>query len=214
MIQKIFRPKNIIYVLLPLQFFMTVFTANVYSDWVYAPIYSIVMLVILLTVPLLAMRKLSVCSYFRFQTLFLAFIPAIKPEHFYELTKTANLFTPEITTERCLTLLSVFSKELLPVMLVLFVIYSKFGNKIKKWYMICLAVSALLGAGMLCFPALSELLLYFMTYILLIPTLDFLNSICNSCKEKYEKILIALFWTLLFFRGLYQQLAILYVYFS
>lgn len=171
-----------------------------------------VVLLLLWVIPCALMRFKTIGALFRFSILFFAFIPSLNPSILNGLFKNGNLFAIEITMDRCFTLLSVFSKELIPVMLILFVIYTKSGLKWKKWLIIFLISAILFGIGMLCLPVLSEVCLYWMTYSLIIPTYYFLEKVYETCNEKFEKIPMYLFIAVLFLRGIYQMLAILEVY--
>ncbi len=171
-----------------------------------------VALLLFLVIPCLLMRFRNIGAFFRFTILFFAFIPSLNPAIINGLFQNRNLFAIEITMDRCFTLLSVFSKELLPVMLILFAIYIKSGLKWKNWLIIFLISAILFGIGMLCLPGLSEICLYFMTYSLMIPTYYFLEKVYETCNENFKKIPMYLFIAVLFLRGIYQMLAILEVY--
>lgn len=167
------------------------------------------LLIVLLALPCLLMKRKQIGAYFRFATLFFAFIPSFQPAILNKLLHNGNLLAFEFTKERLLILLSVFSKELLWVMLILVAICITDGFKIKKWQICLITLSAICCIGMLCFPALSEVLLYWMTYLLIIPCFYFWEYIFESCSKKQEKIPMWIFLFILFFRGLYQMLAIL-----
>lgn len=211
MIKKILNSNNFIIVLIIMELLLALVTTYAFSMGTLT-VFCCVSLVVLLVLPCVLMGQKSVGSFFRFTSLFLAFIPSLNPDVLSGLLKNSDLFSIEITIDRCLTLLSVFNKELIPVMLILFAIYKTSGLKLKKWHIVLVVTSALSLIGMLCLPALSEVFLYVMTYLLLVPTFYFLEKVYETCKEKYEKIPMSLFVTVLFFRGIYQMLAILEIY--
>lgn len=208
LLKKLINIKNCIFLLVIALFALELLTMHAFLDD-NVKLFSIIALLFVLFIPFLLIKHKGILSFFRFMVLFLAFIPTIHPPTLNSLLQNSQLFSVMFSADHNLIVLSVVSRELLFVLLILAVIALKHGYSLKKWHFVLCACSAICAAGMFLFTALWDILLYFSTYFLIILTYDFMEKVIASCKEKYEKIVIYLIITTLFCKGLYQMLVIL-----
>lgn len=208
MLKKLINIKNCIFLLVIALFALELLTMHAFLDD-NVKIFSVIALLCVLLIPYFLIKHSGILSFFHLMVLFLAFIPTIHPPTLNSLLQNGQLFSVIFSADHNLIVLSVVSKELLLVLLILAIIALKNGHSLKKWHFVLCACAAICAVGMFLFTALWDILLYFSTYFLILLTYDFMEKVIASCKEKYEKNVMCLFVTTLFLKGLYQMLVIL-----
>lgn len=208
MLKKLINIKNCIFLLVIALFALELLTMHAFLDD-NVKIFSVIALLCVLLIPYFLIKHSGILSFFHLMVLFLAFIPTIHPPTLNSLLQNGQLFSVIFSADHNLIVLSVVSKELLLVLLILAIIALKNGHSLKKWHFVLCACAAICGVGMFLFTALWDIFLYFSTYFLILLTYDFMEKVIASCKEKYEKNVMCLFVTTLFLKGLYQMLVIL-----
>lgn len=169
-------------------------------------------LLFVLVGPFLLLGPRSSASFFRLATLYFAFIPAQNLAFLSHLFSGQEQFTVGFGIDSTLALLTNFPKEILPVTLLTHSLYAQKQFKIQKWHAAALMFAVLLSIGMLFLPTISEIMLYWMSYSLVITTYAWLEKLFASHQERYEKILMWLLIAVFCGRGIYRMLEILEVY--
>lgn len=172
---------------------------------------GILALLLILLIPFKLLRHHSVDSLFRFQTMYLAFIPTLDMAVLVHLLDGQNLFVLNFEWNKSLTLLSMFVREVIPVMILLYYFYQKGGKRLKKWHKVLLVAEGLIGIGMHLLPELSDVLLHTTVYLLIILAYDWWEELPEE-RMLSEKVMIWLIIGVLYCRGCFKMLELMSLY--
>ncbi len=169
-------------------------------------------LILVFICPFLIFGNRNIASLFRLTTIYFAFMPAISADTIYRLFEGRAAFRVQFNVEQDLVVLSELPKEIIVLLLVLYVIGKKKGVEIKKWYVPLFIVAGFLGVLMLILPDFSMILLYWVSFFFVITAYAFLERLFTVKNASYEKVILGLLVALFFARGCYKMLAILQMY--
>lgn len=209
--KKLVRAKIHIYIAVIVQLALAFLTIHTFVPTAYQ-FFSKIALLVILALPCIIFKCKNITTVFRFVTVFFAFIPSFNPIVWNELFNSINPFYIDFSRTQSLILLSIFSKELIPLLLFLFAIYLKSGFSVKKWHIFGLVSAAIFGMGILFFPLLSDIFMYISTYLLILLVFYLMEKVFEKYTENHEKLCMWLFTSVLFFRGIYLMLSILKFY--
>ncbi|MBE5867828.1 MAG: hypothetical protein E7293_02570 [Lachnospiraceae bacterium] len=148
----------------------------------------------------------GLASFFRLMAAYFAFLPKQDLASLIHLFDGHNLLRFSFDLYTGFHLLSVFLREMAPVLIILFLLYKNSGFDIQKRHLALLVTQGALCIGMLILPELSQILMHSVCYILLLVAYDWWEHLCSAAHALYQKILIGLIFALLFGRGCYLML--------
>lgn len=178
---------------------------------------GMLLLLTVLFLPCLMFKRMRIDSFFRFLSVYLAFIPTIRPASLVHLGNTlANLTTrPIFSTEKPwaallggATDIVLLFRSVLPLLLILFWInQAATPGKIKKWQIGIIVAEVIFAALHLLFPDLTTETAYFMNYLLLVWCFFEWEKICDRFPgfANWGMILFGGCWL----RGIYRMLELM-----
>ena len=162
--------------------------------------------------PFLLNKSRSIYSFFRFMVIYLAFMPVTGLEVLNGLTDRNILFEIDFGLKHNLILLAEFPKEIIVLLILLYALCENDGFRLKKWNVTLFILVVILAIMMLFLPGISEILLYWVCYFLVILSFHLVENIFLIKKEKREMVVMWTLMIILLIRGCYRMLAIVDTY--
>lgn len=173
-------------------------------------IISLICLVPMIILPYLWSSKKDAFSLLTFSTLFFAFIPSFNPS-FWEgrFEGTMEFVFSKIVVLRSLSLIS---KELIILIVVMACLLVAEGIRLKRshWIFVAFACLSLLVALFL--PAMTDFFTYVASYLFIVVAYYLLDKLTQSYTAKYEDIFLKILLLIIYFKGMYELLLLINAY--
>lgn len=167
--------------------------------------------VAVLLVPFMLLKHHGVEALLRLATIYLAFMPRLDMAWLVHVFDGRYLFEFAFDWDNTTTLLSTFIREVIPILVILFVVYKRNGCQMKRWHKLLLMLEVPIGIGMFVLPVVSPIFFHCSYYLLVILAFDWWESAKRE-RALCEKVVIVLIFGILFSRGCYEMLDLMSMY--
>lgn len=205
--------KSSMVILMVLQYLLATATLIVWADYQKVPpFFFVVAMFLVVLVPTMLFKRCNIAGIFRMTYIYFAFIPTMNMRMLCDLPQRTDLFHVDVNVRSALAYMGGFSRAIIGLIIFFGCILVLKGQAWKKSYTITVCGAIFLGVLMLVLPGLSEILLYCMTYLLILLVFIMWEKRMTLPIEKSENILMWGLQLVVWAHGCFRCLLILQAY--